>query len=669
MERPLGEPHLDPGLQGPDSERRPLRAPLANNVGESDDSIILTTPIASRARGCPQVETLVAFDEANSPPMTRTRQMRLDSMPCSRFSAFILIVCGACSMAIAQTTGNWTSRSPATFPPARGLQAMVYDSWRTQIVVFGGTTQAATDLQDTWIWDGANWTPKTPASAPSARHAAATAFDAARGQMVIFGGEGPSGTLNDTWVWDGANWTEKSPQTSPPARRDASMAYDSVRQQVVLFGGETPAGQLMADTWVWDGINWTQKLPSASPDARHLSSMVWDAGHGQIVLFGGIPVQHQFIFEALNDTWVWDGTNWTNKNPQTSPSQRFGTQMAYDSAHSATVLFGGIDAYDFAPVGDTWQWDGSNWTQQFPQTTPTPTGEGAIVYDPTHDQSILFGGSILLENVPNSTATITDITNNVWSWTLGSGMPAITTVQTAGAFGAFPTLGSGSWIEIYGSNLATTPARQWTSADFNGNTAPTILDNVQVKIAGQNAFIDYVSAGQVNAQLPLGLVAGNYQIVVSNALGNSAAMNVSMAPTKPGLLAPPSFKIGNTQYIVGVLPDGTYVLPPGAIVGLTTRQAKPGETVTFYGVGFAAVTPAINAGQIATQLNQLTSPVQVLFAQTPAQISYQGLAPGSVGLYQFDVMVPAISDSDTVPLTISQGGVNVPQKLYTAVHH
>ena len=45
-----------------------------------------------------------------------------------------------------------------------------------------------------------------------------------------------------------------------------------------------------------------------------------------------------------------------------------------------------------------------------------------------------------------------------------------------------------------------------------------------------------------------------------------------------------------------------------------------------------------------------------------------GLAPGFVGLDQFDVVVPAVPDNNLVPLTFTLGGAPGIQKLYTAVH-
>ena len=62
--------------------------------------------------------------------------------------------------------------------------------------------------------------------------------------------------------------------------------------------------------------------------------MAYDAAHGQIVLFGGRNDGGNF-----SDTWVWDGTNWTQKSPATIPRERYGAAMAYDAAHGQIVLF------------------------------------------------------------------------------------------------------------------------------------------------------------------------------------------------------------------------------------------------------------------------------------------------------------------------------------------
>jgi uncharacterized protein (TIGR03437 family) len=312
----------------------------------------------------------------------------------------------------------------------------------------------------------------------------------------------------------------------------------------------------------------------------------------------------------MNDTWTWDGSNWTQQTPQNSPSARFKHAMAFDSAHSQTVLFGGQNGNSI-PVADTWTW-------------------GA--------------------NVPPPVT-----------------LPAISGVVRASSFGGFSSAAPGSWVEIYGSNLAP-DTRGWTGSDFNGNHAPTSLDDVKVMIGGQAAFVDYISAAQVNAQLPSNIATGGpLPLTVVTAQGTSAPMNLPVSATEPGLLAPGSFKIGGNQYVVAQFPDGTYVLPAGSIASVNSRPAKPGETIVIYGVGFGSVVPNIPAGEIATETNQLSLPFQIMFGKTAAALPYFGLAPNFVGLYQFNVTVPTAPNSDLVPLTFNLGGAAGTQILYTAV--
>lgn len=224
-------------------------------------------------------------------------------------------------------------------------------------------------------------------------------------------------------------------------------------------------------------------------------------------------------------------------------------------------------------------------------------------------------------------------------------------------------------MEIYGENLAA-DSRQWGGGDFNGSTAPTSLDGTSVTIGGQSAFIYYISPGQVDALVPALSSEGPQPVIVTTAKGSSAPFGVSVNSTEPGLLAPSSFVINGNQYLVALFSDGsTYVLPPGTIAGVTSRQAKPGETITTYGIGFGSVNPNLPIGQIEEVANSLNVAPQVMFGSTPATLSYYGLAPSFVGLYQFNIVVPNIDNSDLVPVTFTLGGQSGTQTLYTAVHN
>jgi uncharacterized protein (TIGR03437 family) len=578
-----------------------------------------------------------------------------------KLQTFALLTLFYASVLAAQTAPNWTEVFSTINPPARESHAMAYDSATGQVIMFGGYGgKGQANLGDTWTWDTVlNWRQNTfLATKPSARALHAMAYDSVRGQVVLFGGVDSNGDiLNDTWVYSGGTWTQKSPPVSPPGRVYHSMAFDSAHGQVVLFGGAATDSVITAppaldDTWLWNGSTWTQASPQTSPSARYLNALAYDSAHGQVVLFGGQDVSEN----PLGDTWVWDGFNWMQKSPETSPPSDSGGAMAYDSTHGQAVLFGGIaGGYSSA----TWIWDGSNWTKESPATSPPGRYLAALAYDSTDDLVFLFGG--------NNGQTIFDDT---WTW-LGAALPAagpsISGVVSASAFGAFSSVAPGSWVEIYGTNLA--PSTQgWTGADFMGNNAPTMLGGVSVSIDGQAAFIDYISATQVNAQLPSNIATGGpLQLTVTNGTETSTAVNVTVNPTEPGLLAPTSFQINGKQYVVAQHADGTYVLPIGAIAGVASSPAKPGETIVIYGVGFGSVTPNIPAGEIATESNQLSASFEIMFGKTPAKLPYFGLAPNFVGLYQFNVTVPAVANNDLVPLTFNLGGAAGTQTLFTTV--
>jgi uncharacterized protein (TIGR03437 family) len=251
------------------------------------------------------------------------------------------------------TRGSWIQESPQSWsaattdndPQARAYHAMTYDSAREQVVLFGGWDGGNPGLlNDTWTWNGRIWTQTRPASAPSPRRGAEMVYDGARREVVLFGGEGPNGLTNETWVWDGTEWQQRRPAASPGARRFHKMAYDAARRQVVLFGGEAADGagvQFLNDTWVWDGSNWTQKNPVDSPTPRSAHAMAYGVARGRVVLFGG----WRGVSAAYwSDTWEWNGDSWTLMRVRNTPAGRYGHAMVYDNRNGGFLVYGGMCA-------------------------------------------------------------------------------------------------------------------------------------------------------------------------------------------------------------------------------------------------------------------------------------------------------------------------------------
>jgi len=323
------------------------------------------------------------------------------------------------------------------YPILTRSHAMAYDAARGKTVLFSGSRGDGEPTVDTWEWDGTDWTHRGSAG-PTSRSSFDVAYDSARERVVLRGGLGSGAVLADTWEWDGTSWSQRSDIATP--RESHAMAFDHARGKVMLFSGASEN-----DTWEWDGTGWTRRAiipPSAGlmtydrardelvnviPD--HLPAMTWirsgtrwaratassaprgaggaltyDDARELVVFFGGADSNGANVGQ---ETWEWGGSTWTLRMPATSPGHRSLTALAYDSAAGKVLLFGGwapglLDGY----LGDTWEWDGAEWTQRAPTGSPSPRAGHAMACDAARGTVVLLGG------VDESNET----RNDVWEW-------------------------------------------------------------------------------------------------------------------------------------------------------------------------------------------------------------------------------------------------------------
>src|SRR5260221_2699508 len=120
--------------------------------------------------------------------------------------------------------------------------------------------------------------------------------------------------------------------------------------------------------------------------------------------------------------------------------------------------------------------------------------------------------------------------------------PSIGSVASATGIRASiqPNIQAGSWVAIYGSNLANTTA-DWTGLINNGQL-PVSVAGVSVTMVGKPAYVNFVSPGQINVQAP-SAASGDVQVMVTN-------NGVSSAPAKLHLqhAAPAFFQCGASKY-------------------------------------------------------------------------------------------------------------------------
>ena len=178
--------------------------------------------------------------------------------------------------------------------------------------------------------------------------------------------------------------------------------------------------------------------------------------------------------------------------------------------------------------------------------------------------------------------------------------------------------------------------RSWTAADFTGANAPASLDGTSVTIGGQSAFVDYISGSQVNVQVPSGVGAGSQPVIVKSPAGGARRTTWYSERHRAGTVCAAPVQDRRHAVCRRAVPRWSHVRAAARRHrGPAFGRAKAGDTITLYGIGFGGVTPSIPAGQVVGQSNSLASNLVISFAGTPASVTYAGLEPNFIGLYQF----------------------------------
>ncbi len=214
-------------------------------------------------------------------------------------------------------------------------------------------------------------------------------------------------------------WSELNVERAPRGTY-AALAYDAARQRAVRFGGYSPTGGVTSGTVEWNGVTRgfeTVRPPHAPPPrARH--ALAYDAARRRVVLFGGVDAAGA----PVGDTWSYNGGDWSEVTSTPSPAPRSDTALAYDAARARVVLFGGETA-NGSVADETWEHDGTAWIQRVVASPPARRAH-LLAYDAVRQRTVLFGGE---------TADGTAL-NDTWEWD-GTSWQAIATATVPGARG------------------------------------------------------------------------------------------------------------------------------------------------------------------------------------------------------------------------------------------
>ncbi len=292
------------------------------------------------------------------------------------------IVSFFCAPAAAQVCTGWTLVSTSG-PGDRWQHAMVYDSLRERMVMFGGEVNGSSYDPQTWVYASGNWAAMMPTPSPSERDSHGMAYDSARDRVVVFGGLGPNGGLDETWEFDGNAWHLVSTE-GPTSRFNHGMTYDSRRCRTVLYGGRLLSGGLSDETWEWDGVSWAL-VATTGPTNPEFSKdhLTYDARRGKVIL-ATIP-------HTANETWEWDGAVWTKITAPGPDRSRIG--LAFNNRRAITQIFGGVDIPNNARFDELWDWNGKKWTLNSVAPNPGESTHVAMAYNASRDVTVVFGGS------------------------------------------------------------------------------------------------------------------------------------------------------------------------------------------------------------------------------------------------------------------------------------
>jgi uncharacterized protein (TIGR03437 family) len=182
-----------------------------------------------------------------------------------------------------------------------------------------------------------------------------------------------------------------------------------------------------------------------------------------------------------------------------------------------------------------------------------------------------------------------------------------------------------------------------------------MIGDVSVSFNGVKVPLYFVSPMQINAQVPWEISPGaNVTVVVNRASAVSAPANVQVVSAAPGF-----FMIAPTTQAIAINLDSTIAAAPGAIAGLNTHAARPGDIIIVYATGLGAVSPSVATGSnSADQIRNTVNMPAISIGGISASVLFSGLTPQFPGVNQLNVMVPSgVAAGDSVPMQIQLGGI------------
>ncbi|MFN7924731.1 MAG: IPT/TIG domain-containing protein [Bryobacteraceae bacterium] len=228
--------------------------------------------------------------------------------------------------------------------------------------------------------------------------------------------------------------------------------------------------------------------------------------------------------------------------------------------------------------------------------------------------------------------------------TLSPNAPATPRLPLTGAVNSIANgsapFSPGTLVVISGSNFAETT----TIADRL--PIPTSLAGTKVLFDLISAPVFRVSPSQITAQVPFELAGESTQLVVQRDGVPSVPITLQLTPYAPGIIS-----LDGRSGVV-------WRAETGELVG-SSRPARSGDALSLYAIGVGATRDPVGSGDPPPSEGVIaaSAPVSVIVEGAETEATFAGLAPGLVGIYQINFVVPPGLGSGLRPLRIKVAGV------------
>jgi uncharacterized protein (TIGR03437 family) len=316
---------------------------------------------------------------------------------------------------------------------------------------------------------------------------------------------------------------------------------------------------------------------------------------------------------------------------------------------------------------------GAGWQNSGANVTLTATPQAGFVFSGWEGACTGTGSCTVAMNGPKSVkadfSTSTALNPTVSAGgVVGAGLsnPAVSAISPNGMAIAFGTgfAPAGTLSVLASSNLV------------NGKVS-TEMDGVCVLVGSTQAPILAVTPTQVNFQAPQGIQPGATSVQVVTGCGTanekrSAAQTVTVQAATPEFFYFVANSSGQNPIAAVDATTGVSVGAAGLVSGATFAPAKPGDVVTLYATGLGLTNPSFAAGELPGAASAITGAFQISVGGATlasTDVLYSGVTPGSAGLYQINIRVPASTSDGDQPVVMKVGGVTSPTGGFITVKH